>query len=115
MPSCRVETHSAVTLVLGTTDNFAVDLRVAGSRVMRYEPNAVSPNVVGGHPTNSVGALFHGETVSGGGYDGTNCFDLPTGRIPGPAIKPRRSEAARPIARADTQASVVEPEHRERG
>ena len=44
--------------VLGTTDNQPLDIRVNNARVMRYEPNAISPNVIGGSP---------GEQCHGGG------------------------------------------------
>ena len=102
--------------VLGTTDNFAVDLRAAGSRVMRYEPNAISPNVVGGHPNNSVGALFHGETVSGGGYDGhellrsTNRHKYPVLRKSSRGVfRYSRRRRGQSLERKITQPSVVEP------
>ena len=55
------------TAVLGTTDNNALDVRVNGARVMRYEPNAVSPNVIGGSPANNVTAGVRGATIAGGG------------------------------------------------
>jgi hypothetical protein len=55
------------TAVLGTTDNNALDLRVNGARVVRYEPNAVSPNVVAGSPANNVTAGVRGATIGGGG------------------------------------------------
>ena len=57
----------AATAVLGTTDDNALDLRVNGSRVMRYEPDAISPNVIGGHPLNNVSAGVRGATIAGGG------------------------------------------------
>ena len=69
----------ATTAVLGTTDNQPLDIRVNGIRVMRYEPNATSPNIVGGHPNNSASAMYSGQTVSGGGEAGGNCVDPPTG------------------------------------
>ena len=53
--------------VLGTTDNNALDLRVNGGRVMRYEPNAISPSVIGGNPLNNVSAGVRGATIGGGG------------------------------------------------
>ena len=53
--------------VLGTTDNEPLDLRANGSRVMRYEPNAISPNVIGGSAANSVTAGVRGATIAGGG------------------------------------------------
>ena len=62
------------TAVLGTTDDQALDVRVNGSRAMRYEPNAVSPNVVGGSSANFVTAGVRGATISGGG--------VPTGTDP---------------------------------
>jgi hypothetical protein len=55
------------TAVLGTTDNQALDIRTNGSRVMRYAPNAISPNLIGGHPQNSVDAGVRGATIAGGG------------------------------------------------
>ena len=55
------------TAVLGTTDNHAVDVRANGARVMRYEPNAISPNVIGGSPANNVTAGVRGATIGGGG------------------------------------------------
>jgi hypothetical protein len=61
--------------VLGTTDNEALDIRVNNKRVMRYEPNTVSPNLIGGHPANSVtGTITDGATIAGGGSPGP-CFD----------------------------------------
>jgi hypothetical protein len=51
-------------------DATSLDIKVAGQRVMRYEHNAISPNVIGGNQINSVGAGAHGATISGGGgYD----------------------------------------------
>ncbi|MFO1313638.1 MAG: tail fiber domain-containing protein [Burkholderiales bacterium] len=55
------------TAVLGTTNTNALDIRVNGLRVMRYEPNAISPNVIGGSPANSVTAGVRGATIGGGG------------------------------------------------
>ncbi len=59
------------TAVLGTTDNQALDIRVNNSRVMRYEPNAISPNVIGGSPANNVTAGVAGATIGGGGAAGS--------------------------------------------
>ncbi len=53
-------------------------VRVNNSRVMRYEPNVTSPNVIGGHPNNSAGA-FAGQTVGGGGKATSDCYDPSTG------------------------------------
>lgn len=55
------------TAALGTTDNQALDIRVNGSRAMRYEPNTTSPNVIGGHPVNNVTAGVRGAVINGGG------------------------------------------------
>jgi len=33
---------------IGTTDNLALEFKVNGTRVLRLEPNALAPNVVGG-------------------------------------------------------------------
>ncbi|MCL4763364.1 MAG: tail fiber domain-containing protein [Burkholderiales bacterium] len=55
------------TAVLGTTDNQALDVIANNSRVVRYEPNAVSPNVIGGSPANNVTAGVRGATIAGGG------------------------------------------------
>jgi len=62
------------TAVLGTADGNALDVRVNDSRVMRYEPNAISPNVIGGSPANNVTAGVRGATIAGGG--------VPTGADP---------------------------------
>ncbi|MFO1303329.1 MAG: tail fiber domain-containing protein [Burkholderiales bacterium] len=55
------------TAVIGTTDNNAIDIRTNGARVMRYEPIAISPNLIGGSPANNVTAGVRGATVTGGG------------------------------------------------
>lgn len=52
---------------LGTTDNWPVRIVANGNRVMRYEPNAISPNLIGGHPSNAVTAGLRGATIAGGG------------------------------------------------
>jgi len=54
--------------VLGTTDNFALDVRVNNARIMRLDPaDGISPNVIAGHPTNFVTPGVRGATISGGG------------------------------------------------
>jgi hypothetical protein len=65
------------TAVLGTTDNNAIDVLVNGSRVMRYEPNAVSPNVLGGHPANNLTAGVRGATIGGGGTPNDPDYGFP--------------------------------------
>ncbi|GIK85046.1 MAG: hypothetical protein BroJett026_05270 [Betaproteobacteria bacterium] len=55
------------TAVLGTTDDHAVEVRANGSRAMRLEPVAISPNVIAGSPENTVSAGVRGATIAGGG------------------------------------------------
>jgi hypothetical protein len=55
------------TSVIGTTDAQAHEVIVGGSRVMRFEPNATSPNLIGGHPLNAIAPGVRGGTISGGG------------------------------------------------
>ncbi len=57
---------TAGTDFLGTTDNQALELKVSNQRAMRLEPNTESPNVIGGHNSNSVTAGKYGATISGG-------------------------------------------------
>jgi len=54
------------TAVLGTTDAFALELHSGGQRVMRYEPTATSPNLIGGHVLNDATGMI-GATIGGGG------------------------------------------------
>ena len=68
------------TAVIGTTDNNAVEINVNGGRVVRYEPNATSPNVVSGLANNNVPAGVYGAAVSGGGAGGTQ-FSIDLGGI----------------------------------
>ena len=60
----------ATTALLGTTDNQPLNINVNGSRVMRYEPDATSPNVIGGHPNNGIYTGNVGATIAGGGAAG---------------------------------------------
>lgn len=55
---------------LGTTDNVALELRVNNARFLRAEPNAVSPNLIGGFKGNDVGQGVFGVTIGGGGRPG---------------------------------------------
>ena len=48
-------------------DATGLDIKVAGQRVMRYEPNPISPNLIGGSPANYVTAGVRGATIGGGG------------------------------------------------
>ena len=50
---------------LGTSDDQPLELHVNGARVLRLEPDASSPRIVGGHPANT--AVGEGSTVGGGG------------------------------------------------
>jgi hypothetical protein len=55
---------------VGTTDNAALELKVNGARALRLEPDAASPNLVGGFSGNAVTAGAHGATIDGGGSIG---------------------------------------------
>jgi hypothetical protein len=55
------------TATLGTTANHALEFVVNGARAMRLEPNALSPNVVGGYLGNVASAGVRGATIAGGG------------------------------------------------
>jgi hypothetical protein len=55
---------------LGTTDNTALEIRVNNARALRFEPNATSPNIIGGFSGNSVTSGVVGATISGGGQSG---------------------------------------------
>jgi hypothetical protein len=52
---------------LGTTDDTALNFRVNDQRALRLEPNAISPNVIGGFSGNEVTAGALGATIGGGG------------------------------------------------
>jgi hypothetical protein len=55
------------TAAIGTTDANAVHVIAGGARALRLEPNAVSPNVIGGSSANNVTAGVRGGTIGGGG------------------------------------------------
>ncbi len=55
---------------LGTSDNQALELKVNGARALRLEPNATSPNLIGGFSGNSIDPAAAGATISGGGQSG---------------------------------------------
>jgi Chaperone of endosialidase len=55
---------------LGTSDNQALELKVNGQRALRLEPDATSPNVIGGFSGNSAAAGVFGATIAGGGETG---------------------------------------------
>ena len=52
---------------VGTTDNQAVEIVANGARMVRLEPNAISPNVLHGHETAGVYPAVHGVAIGGGG------------------------------------------------
>ncbi len=52
---------------VGTNDDVSLELRVNGSRALRLEPDATSPNLVGGYSGNAVTTGALGATISGGG------------------------------------------------
>ncbi len=61
---------TAGTDIVGTTDNQALELQVNSNRALRLEPNATSPNVLGGYSGNSVTSGAFGAAIGGGGSVG---------------------------------------------
>lgn len=55
---------------VGTIDNQALQLHVNNQCALRIEPHATSPNVIGGHGSNSVGGAVYGAAIGGGGKPG---------------------------------------------
>jgi trimeric autotransporter adhesin len=55
---------------VGTTDDTALNFRVNNLRALRLEPNAMSPNVIGGFNTNNAAAGVFGAAIGGGGLSG---------------------------------------------
>jgi hypothetical protein len=78
---------------LGTTDNQAFQIHVDNAnatptngrgRVMRFEPNATSANIIGGFSGNTVAAGVNTATIAGGGSSGaTNAISSNTSTIGG--------------------------------
>ncbi len=58
---------TAGTHFLGTADNQPLELKVNNQRAFRLEPNATSPNVVGGYSSNLASGGVVGATIAGGG------------------------------------------------
>ena len=56
-----------LTHFLGTTDNQPLNFRVNNQRVLRLEPNAISPNMIGGNVVNFATPGVRGATIGGGG------------------------------------------------
>ena len=54
---------------LGTSDAQALEFRVNNARVLRLEPTAGTPNLVGGYLSNRVAVGVVGATIAGGGAD----------------------------------------------
>ena len=52
---------------LGTTDRVSLTLSVSGTAALRLEPEATSPNLVGGHGRNRVTPGVCGANIDGGG------------------------------------------------
>lgn len=52
---------------IGTSDNQALEIKVNGQRVMRLEPNAISPNIINGYNGNWITSGVYGAVLSGGG------------------------------------------------
>lgn len=55
---------------IGTTDNMSFNVRVNNQRVMRFEPDAIAPNVIGGFAANAAALGVSGATICGGGKEG---------------------------------------------
>lgn len=55
---------------LGTTDNQALEIKVNNQRVFRFEPDATSPNLIGGFFGNWITSGVYGAVINGGGQDG---------------------------------------------
>ncbi|MCG3198187.1 MAG: hypothetical protein GHCLOJNM_02681 [bacterium] len=52
---------------LGTTNDEPLELRANNQRGLLLIPNMTSPNLVGGHEANTIGASVEGGTIAGGG------------------------------------------------
>ena len=53
--------------ILGTTTNNPLFLISNNANVLRFYPNATSPNIIGGSPSNTFDSTASGVTISGGG------------------------------------------------
>ncbi len=75
---------TAGTNFVGTTDNVALEFKVNNARALRLEPNATSPNLIGGYSGNSVTSGVVGATIGGGGASGyTNSVTAGFGTVGG--------------------------------
>jgi hypothetical protein len=52
---------------LGTSDGKALEIKVNGARALRLEPNANSPNLLGGYGGNWLASNVYGAVIGGGG------------------------------------------------
>ncbi|MGC9336024.1 MAG: hypothetical protein ACP5JJ_17915, partial [Anaerolineae bacterium] len=52
---------------LGTTDDQPLELHVNGARILCLEPDGTSPNLIGGHSSNTTSDDPFGVTIGGGG------------------------------------------------
>jgi len=55
---------------IGTTDEQALEFRVNNARAFRIEPDATSPNLIGGFSGNTVTSGVYGAVIGGGGASG---------------------------------------------
>lgn len=55
------------THMLGTTDPVSLTLAVNGDAALRLEPTSGTPNVIGGHISNTVNSGVYGAAIGGGG------------------------------------------------
>lgn len=62
------------TTIVGTDDNHPLEIHVNGARAMRFEPHGSGPNVIGGHPGNTV-LYGSNSTIGGGGAAGSTCHE----------------------------------------
>ncbi len=58
---------------LGSANNYALNFVVNNQRALRLEPNAASPNVIGGYSGNTVTSGVSGATIGGGGSSDNTC------------------------------------------
>ena len=64
---------------LGSLDNNIVQIIANGSPIMRFDPDAISPNIIAGHSGNAVSNSVRGATIGGGGAAaGTDPIDVST-------------------------------------
>ena len=71
------------TALLGTVDNQPLSVLANGQAVARYLPTVdafsnFEVNVVAGYPSNNVSSTAWSQTIAGGGYVGSSCYDPPS-------------------------------------